>query len=202
MCAPRAFRLCVPSRTLSYRALHGDSDPVHLSRLGMRPPAPEQRGRNPPRHHPSEHAARATLGRRRRTRRPGMRDPRPRPYPNPNPRPYLWPEPEPLSRHGHSGVFLKRRIACGSAKEIDTHLQLLVHTKAIDATQAEKALSLFDDVRAIAWRTMPYRAPPGGAPRDSSPGSEVGRRGKGIRDHLRGQSHPHRTSNAPLLGGL
>ena len=45
MCAPRAFRLCVPSRTLSYRALHGDSDPVHLSRLGMRPPVSEQRGR-------------------------------------------------------------------------------------------------------------------------------------------------------------
>ena len=46
------------------------------------------------------------------------------------------------------------RIAYGSAKEVETHLQLLVHTKALDLTRAEKALSLFDDVRALTWRLL------------------------------------------------
>ena len=46
------------------------------------------------------------------------------------------------------------RIAYGSAKEVDTHLRLLVHTNALDATQTEKALSLFDDVRALTWRLL------------------------------------------------
>jgi len=46
------------------------------------------------------------------------------------------------------------RIAYGSAKEVETHLQLLVHTRTLDVTQAKKALSLFDDVRAMIWRLL------------------------------------------------
>ena len=46
------------------------------------------------------------------------------------------------------------RIAYGSAKEVDTHLQLLVHSKVLDSTQAEKALSLVDDVRAMIWHLL------------------------------------------------
>ena len=44
------------------------------------------------------------------------------------------------------------RIAYGSAKEVDIHLRLLLGTGAIDASQANSAIQLFDDVRAITWR--------------------------------------------------
>ena len=46
------------------------------------------------------------------------------------------------------------RIAYGSAKEVDTHLRLLTGANAIDATRAESALQLFDDVRAMTWRLL------------------------------------------------
>ena len=46
------------------------------------------------------------------------------------------------------------RIAYGSAKEVDTHLRLLVGAGAIDQTQAATAIQLFDDVRAIIWRLL------------------------------------------------
>ena len=46
------------------------------------------------------------------------------------------------------------RIAYGSAKEIDTHLRLLLGTGAIEASQVDSALQLFDDVRAITWRLL------------------------------------------------
>jgi four helix bundle protein len=46
------------------------------------------------------------------------------------------------------------RIAYGSAREVDTHLRLLIGTGAIDASQADSALQLFDDVRAITWRLL------------------------------------------------
>ena len=49
-------------------------DPVHLFRFGRRPPAPEQRGRRYSNHPPHDHAARATLGRQGRPRRPGLRE--------------------------------------------------------------------------------------------------------------------------------
>jgi len=47
------------------------------------------------------------------------------------------------------------RIAFGSAREVDTHLHLLVATGAVNASQAETALQLFDDVRAMTWK-MPH----------------------------------------------
>ena len=46
------------------------------------------------------------------------------------------------------------RIAYGSAKEVDTHLRLLIGTGAIDATRTEIAIRLFDDVRAMTWRLL------------------------------------------------
>ena len=46
------------------------------------------------------------------------------------------------------------RIAYGSAKEVDTHLRLLTGANAIDVSQADTALSLFDDVRAMTWKLI------------------------------------------------
>jgi len=46
------------------------------------------------------------------------------------------------------------RIAYGSAKEVDTHLQLLVAARAVNLSQAERAAKLFDDVRAMTWRLV------------------------------------------------
>ncbi len=46
------------------------------------------------------------------------------------------------------------RIAYGSAKEVDTHLRLLLGTGSINTSQAQTAIRLFDDVRAITWRLL------------------------------------------------
>jgi four helix bundle protein len=46
------------------------------------------------------------------------------------------------------------RIAYGSAKEVDTHLRLLLGARAIDARRADSALRLFDEVRAMTWRLL------------------------------------------------
>ena len=46
------------------------------------------------------------------------------------------------------------RVAYGSAKEVDTHLQLLIGASAINTLQAEQALALFDEVRAMTWRLL------------------------------------------------
>ena len=50
------------------------------------------------------------------------------------------------------------RIAYGSAKEVDTHLRLLVGTGAIDRCRTESVLNLFDDVRAMTWRLLHPKA--------------------------------------------
>jgi len=46
------------------------------------------------------------------------------------------------------------RIAYASAKEVDTFLHLLATAGAIDTPQAERAISLFDEVRAMTWRLL------------------------------------------------
>jgi four helix bundle protein len=46
------------------------------------------------------------------------------------------------------------RIAYGSAKEVDTHLRLLMGVGAIDTSRTETSLQLFDDVRAMTWRLL------------------------------------------------
>jgi len=58
--------------------------------------------------------------------------------------------------HGRSGRERNYhwRIACASAKEVDTHLRLLTGAGAIDPTQATTAIKLFDEVRALTWRLL------------------------------------------------
>jgi len=46
------------------------------------------------------------------------------------------------------------RIAYGSAKEVDTHLRLLIGVGAVEGARAEASLNLFDDVRAMTWRLL------------------------------------------------
>lgn len=46
------------------------------------------------------------------------------------------------------------RVAYGSAKEVDTHLRLLIGAGAVNPRQTESALSLFDEVRAMTWRLL------------------------------------------------
>ncbi len=46
------------------------------------------------------------------------------------------------------------RIAYGSAKEVDTHLRLLLGAGSINASRTESAINLFDDVRAMIWRLL------------------------------------------------
>jgi four helix bundle protein len=46
------------------------------------------------------------------------------------------------------------RIAYGSAKEVDTHLRLLIGVGAVEAAQATTSLNLFDDVRVMTWRLL------------------------------------------------
>ncbi len=58
--------------------------------------------------------------------------------------------------HGRSGRdrYYHWRIAYASAREVETHLRLLLQAGAINETQAYKALDLFDEVRAITWRLL------------------------------------------------
>ncbi len=58
--------------------------------------------------------------------------------------------------HGRSGRDRNHhyRIAYASAKEVDNHLRLLSQAAAIDVSQSNTAIQLFDDVRAITWRLL------------------------------------------------
>jgi four helix bundle protein len=58
--------------------------------------------------------------------------------------------------HGRSGRDRTHlwRIAYASAKEVDSHLRLLASAGSIDGARAEKALELFDEVRAMTWRLL------------------------------------------------
>ena len=62
--------------------------------------------------------------------------------------------------HGRSGRDRLHHwhIAYASAKEVDTHLRLLVGAGAVDAGHARSALDLFDQVRAMTWRLLHPRA--------------------------------------------
>ena len=46
------------------------------------------------------------------------------------------------------------RIAYASAREVDSHLQLLARTGVVDSRRAAKALATFDEVRAMTWRLL------------------------------------------------
>ncbi len=58
--------------------------------------------------------------------------------------------------HGRSGRDRSYhwRIAYASAKEVDSHLKLLVHAGAINRTTARDAMNAFDRVRAMTWRLL------------------------------------------------
>jgi four helix bundle protein len=62
--------------------------------------------------------------------------------------------------HGRTGRDRMHhwRIAYGSAKEVDSHLRLLLHASAIDRNQTQRALELFDRVRAMTWRLLNPRS--------------------------------------------
>jgi hypothetical protein len=45
-------------------------------------------------------------------------------------------------------------IAYGSAMEVDTFIRLLSSAGVVDASQAQKAAELFDQVRAMTWRLI------------------------------------------------
>ena len=46
------------------------------------------------------------------------------------------------------------KVAYGSAKEVDTHLRLLIGAGAVDTRRTEQALALFDEVRAMTWKLL------------------------------------------------
>jgi four helix bundle protein len=46
------------------------------------------------------------------------------------------------------------QIAYGSAREVDSHLQLLLNARAIDPHLTDRARGRFDEVRAIIWRLL------------------------------------------------
>jgi four helix bundle protein len=50
------------------------------------------------------------------------------------------------------------RIAYASAKEVDSHMKLLAQAGAINCTRTQKALSTFDEVRAMTWRLINRRS--------------------------------------------
>ena len=58
--------------------------------------------------------------------------------------------------HGRTGKdrAYHFRVAFGSAKEVETHLEILLVAGAVDRVRAERALRLLDDVRAITWRLL------------------------------------------------
>jgi four helix bundle protein len=58
--------------------------------------------------------------------------------------------------HGRSGRDRAHlwRIAYASAKEVDSHLRLLAQARAVDRADADDALELFDEVRAMTWRLL------------------------------------------------
>ena len=63
---------------------------------------------------------------------------------------------------GHGRVGRDRsnhwRIAYASAKEVDSHLQLLAHAGAISQTAARDVMKAFDQVRAMTWRLLNPRS--------------------------------------------
>jgi len=58
--------------------------------------------------------------------------------------------------HGRSGRDRLHfwRIAYASAKEVDSHLRLLAQAGVVDSIEAERALEIFDEVRAMTWRLL------------------------------------------------
>ncbi len=62
--------------------------------------------------------------------------------------------------HGRTGRDRQHfwRIAYGSAKEVDSHLRLLVQAGVVYGIGATTALNTFDEVRAMTWRLLNPKA--------------------------------------------
>ena len=58
--------------------------------------------------------------------------------------------------HGRSGRDRLHfwRIAYASAKEVDSHLRLLVQAGVVDGAKAKYPIEIFDEVRAMTWRLL------------------------------------------------
>ena len=58
--------------------------------------------------------------------------------------------------HGRTGRARQHfwRIAYASAKEVDSHLRLLVRAGVINSEKVSRALDTFDEVRAMTWRLL------------------------------------------------
>ena len=58
--------------------------------------------------------------------------------------------------HGRSGRDRLHfwRIAYASAKEVDSHLRLLVYAGVVNRIKADRAIEAFDEVRAMTWRLL------------------------------------------------
>ena len=60
---------------------------------------------------------------------------------------------EGLGRAGKNRAY-HWRVSYASAREVDSHLQVLLNAGAVDPRDAEKARCLFDEVRAMTWRLL------------------------------------------------
>ena len=49
------------------------------------------------------------------------------------------------------------RISYASAKEVDSHLRLLISAGAVSRLKAERTIQTFDEVRAMTWRLLHRR---------------------------------------------
>ena len=58
--------------------------------------------------------------------------------------------------HGRSGRDRMHhwRIAYASAKEVDSHLRLLLNAGVVNVSAAERTIEEFDHVRAMTWRLL------------------------------------------------
>jgi four helix bundle protein len=58
--------------------------------------------------------------------------------------------------HGRSGRDRLHhwRIAYASAKEVDSHLRLLLNAGVVNVEAAERTIETFDQVRAMTWRLL------------------------------------------------
>jgi four helix bundle protein len=62
--------------------------------------------------------------------------------------------------HGRSGRDRMHlwRIACASAREVDSHLRLLARAGVVNGVKAEQTIETFDEVRAMMWRLLNPRS--------------------------------------------
>jgi four helix bundle protein len=60
---------------------------------------------------------------------------------------------EGLGRAGKDRAY-HWRVSYASAREVDSHLEVLLNARAIDSGRIEKARGLFDEVRAMTWRLL------------------------------------------------